>query len=40
VRRLSWLDHVERIESERAPKCFLNGEFAEEEDLGTRRSKM
>jgi hypothetical protein len=25
--RLSWLGHVERMESERTPKCFLNGEL-------------
>jgi hypothetical protein len=24
--RLSWLGHVERMESERTPKCLLNGE--------------
>jgi hypothetical protein len=25
--RLSWLGHVERMESERTPKCLLNGEL-------------
>jgi hypothetical protein len=25
--RLSWLSHVEHIESERTPKCLLNGEL-------------
>jgi hypothetical protein len=24
--RLSWLGHAERMESERTPKCLLNGE--------------
>jgi hypothetical protein len=25
--RLSWLGHVERMESQRTPKCLLNGEL-------------
>jgi hypothetical protein len=25
--RLSWLSHVEHMESERTPKCLLNGEL-------------
>jgi hypothetical protein len=41
--RLSWLGHVERMESERTPICLLNGEileFVEREDLGSGGSKM
>jgi hypothetical protein len=32
--RLSWRAHVERMESERTPKCLLNGEF-----FGVRRRR-
>jgi hypothetical protein len=41
--RLSWLGHVERMESERTPKCLLKGELfgvRRRGDLGRGGSKM
>jgi hypothetical protein len=37
--RLSWLGHVERMESERTPKCLLNGELFEVRRRGRPRKR-
>jgi hypothetical protein len=37
--RLSWLGHVDRMESERTPKCLLNGEILEVRRRGKPRKR-